>query len=119
MKVKPMNFVVCLKQVPAVSELEWDAKTGGLKRDRAGGMMDLASRHALETALALKELHGGKITAVTMGPPQAEETLREALVLGAEARGAHLRPGHGGGPTPWPPPWSWPRPLTWSGPIST
>ena len=79
-----MNLVVCLKQVPAVSELEWDARTGGLKRERAGGMMDLASRHALETALSLKELHGGRITAVTMGPAQAEETLREALSLGAE-----------------------------------
>lgn len=84
MKAKPMNFVVCLKQVPAVSELEWDPKTGGLKRERAGGMMDLASRHALEAALTLKAGHGGRITAIAMGPVQAEESLREALSLGAD-----------------------------------
>ena len=79
-----MNFVVCLKQVPAVSELEWDPKTGGLKRERAGGMMDLASRHALEAALELKARHGGRITTLTMGPSKAEETLRESLSLGAD-----------------------------------
>ena len=79
-----MNFVVCLKQVPAVSELEWDPKTGGLKRERAGGMMDLASRHALEAALELKTRHGGRITTLTMGPSKAEETLRESLSLGAD-----------------------------------
>lgn len=80
-----MNLVVCLKQVPAVAELEWDQRTGGLKRDQAQGMMNPACRSALEAALQLKAELGGVITAVSMGPPQAEEILREALALGADS----------------------------------
>jgi electron transfer flavoprotein beta subunit len=80
-----MNLVVCLKQVPAVAELEWDKKTGGLKRDLAQGMMNPACRSALEAALRLKSEHGGMITVISMGPPQAEEILREALALGADS----------------------------------
>jgi len=79
-----MNLVVCIKQVPAVAELEWDQRTGGLKRDLAQGMMNPACRNALEAALQLKADHGGAITVISMGPPQAEEILREALALGAD-----------------------------------
>ena len=79
-----LNLVVCLKQVPMVSELPWDSTTGTLKRELAEGMMDPAGMHAMEAALRLKQAHGATITAVTMGPPMAEEVLREALALGAD-----------------------------------
>ncbi|MBN1383140.1 MAG: electron transfer flavoprotein subunit beta/FixA family protein [Deltaproteobacteria bacterium] len=79
-----MEMVVCIKQVPMVSELPWDPATGTLKRDLAEGMMNPACRHALEAALQLKARHGGRITALTMGPPMAEEVLRQALALGAD-----------------------------------
>ena len=79
-----LNLVVCIKQVPMVSELPWDSKTGTLKREVAEGMMNPACMHALEAALCLKRDHGAVITAVTMGPPMAEEVLREALALGAD-----------------------------------
>jgi electron transfer flavoprotein beta subunit len=79
-----MKLVVCIKQVPMVAELPWDPATGTLKRDLAEGMMNPACRHALEAALQLKERYGGCITAVTMGPPMAEEVLRQALALGAD-----------------------------------
>lgn len=79
-----MKIVVCLKQVPQASELPWDPKTGTLKREQAEGMMNLACRHALEAALLLREVHGGHITALSMGPPQAQEVLLEALALGAD-----------------------------------
>ena len=77
-------MVVCLKQVPMVSELPWDPTTRTLQRDLAGGMINPACRSALEAALRIKESAGGKITALTMGPPMAEEVLREAIALGAD-----------------------------------
>lgn len=67
-----------------VSELPWDPKRGTLKRELAEGMMNPACKHALEAALVLKNRFGAHITAITMGPPMAEEVLREALAMGAD-----------------------------------
>ncbi len=67
-----------------VTELPWDEKTGTLRRDLAAGMMNPACKHALEAALQMKEHHPANITVITMGPPAAEEVLREALALGAD-----------------------------------
>lgn len=83
------RMVVCIKQVPMVSELPWNSKTGTLKRELADGMMDPASRQALEAALQIKEALGEKgekasITAVSMGPPMAEEVLHQANALGGD-----------------------------------
>ena len=79
-----LNLIVCLKQVPMVTELPWDEKTGTLRRELAAGMMNPACKHALEAALQIKEKFSAKITAITMGPPAAEEVLREALAMGAD-----------------------------------
>jgi electron transfer flavoprotein beta subunit len=80
-----LKLVVCIKQVPMVSELPWDPKTGTLKRDLAEGMMNPACRAALEAALRIREAAGtGEIVVITMGPPAAEEVLREAIALGAD-----------------------------------
>jgi len=79
-----LNLVVCLKQVPMVTELPWDEKTGTLRRDLAAGMMNPACKHALEAALQIKEKYSANITAITMGPPAAQEVLYEALALGAD-----------------------------------
>jgi electron transfer flavoprotein beta subunit len=84
-----LNLIVCLKQVPMVTELPWDEKTGTLRRDLASGMMNLACQHALEAALQIKEQYPANIAAITMGPPAAQEVLREAIALGAD-RGIHL-----------------------------
>jgi electron transfer flavoprotein beta subunit len=67
-----------------VTELPWDEKTGTLRRDLAAGMMNPACKHALEAALQIKEKYSAKITAITMGPPVAQEVLHEALALGAD-----------------------------------
>jgi electron transfer flavoprotein beta subunit len=77
-------MVVCIKQVPMVSELPWNPKTGTLKRELAEGMMNPACAHALEAALQIKSRHSGNITAITMGPPMAEEVLYEAIAMGAD-----------------------------------
>ncbi len=79
-----LKLVVCIKQVPMVSELPWDAATGTLRRELADGMLNPACGHALEAALQIKEKYGAHITAVTMGPPMAEEVLYEAVALGAD-----------------------------------
>jgi len=79
-----LNIVVCIKQVPMVTELPWDEKTGTLRRDLAAGMMNPACKRAVEAALQIKEKHGAAITVMTMGPPAAEEVLREALAMGAD-----------------------------------
>lgn len=67
-----------------VTELPWDEKTGTLRRDLAAGMMNPACKHALEAALQIKEKYSANITAITMGPPAAQEILHEALALGAD-----------------------------------
>ena len=67
-----------------MTELPWDEKTGTLRRDLAAGMMNPACKHALEAALQIKEKFSAKITVITMGPPAAEEVLREAVALGAD-----------------------------------
>lgn len=79
-----LKIVVCMKQVPMVTELPWDEETGTLRRDLAAGMMNPACKHAVEAALQLRERYGASITAITMGPPAAEEVLREALAMGAD-----------------------------------
>lgn len=84
-----LKLIVCLKQVPMVTELPWDEKTGTLRRDLASGMMNLACMHALEAALQIKEKYSAHITVITMGPPAAEEILREAIALGAD-EGIHI-----------------------------
>ena len=83
--MKPMlNIVVCIKQVPMVTELPWDERSGTLRRDLAAGMMNPACKHAVEAALQIKENQEASITVMTMGPPAAEEVLREALAMGAD-----------------------------------
>lgn len=77
-----MEYIVCVKQVPET--LKVDAKTGMLAREGIPGVMNPCDRNALEMALCLKEKHGGRVVVLTMGPPQAEDTLREALAMGAD-----------------------------------
>ncbi len=67
-----------------VSELPWNSKTGTLKREMAQGMMDPASRRALEAALQIKETQDAHIIALTMGPEMAQEILHQAKALGAD-----------------------------------
>ena len=68
-----------------VSELPWDPKSGTLRRDVAEGMMNPACANALESALQIKRRYGAHISAITMGPPMAEEVLYEAIAIGADS----------------------------------
>ncbi len=80
-----MDILVCIKQVPETNEVEVDEKTGVLKRDGIDSKMNPYDLYAIETALQLKEEQGGRVTVLTMGPPQAEEIIREGFMMGADA----------------------------------
>lgn len=79
-----MQIIVCVKQVPNTNEVKFDSKTGNLIRDGVASIINPDDRNALEEALKLKELAGGTVTVISMGPPQAEYALREALAMGAD-----------------------------------
>ncbi|MEY8352772.1 electron transfer flavoprotein subunit beta/FixA family protein [Lachnospiraceae bacterium 54-53] len=79
-----MNILVCLKQVPDSSKVEVDPVTGVLKRNGVDSKMNPYDLYALETGLRIREKCGGSITALTMGPGQAEAVIREAFAMGAD-----------------------------------
>ena len=79
-----MKIIVCVKQVPDAKDVRLDPKTNTMAREGVQSIMNPYDRHALEAAVQLKEQYGGTVTALTMGPPQAEETLREAVACGAD-----------------------------------
>ena len=79
-----MKIAVCIKQVPGTTEVEVDEKTGVLKRDGIDSKMNPYDLYAIETAVRLKEEHGAHVTAISMGPPQAAEVLKEAFMMGVD-----------------------------------
>jgi len=79
-----MNIVVCLKQVPDTNEVKIDPKTGTLIREGVPSIINPDDKNALEESLRLKDEHGAHVTVISMGPPQAEKALREALAMGAD-----------------------------------
>lgn len=79
-----MNIIVFIKQVPDTDSVEFDSKTGNLKRDGVESVINPLDLRAIELALRLKDENGGKITAVSMGPPQAGYVLKRALAMGCD-----------------------------------
>jgi len=79
-----VNIVVCLKQVPGTTDVKIDPQTNTLIRQGIKNVINPFDTYALEEGVRLKERFGGKVTVLSMGPPQAEEALREALSLGAD-----------------------------------
>lgn len=84
-----MNIIVCIKQVPDTTEIKLDPVTGTLIRDGVPSIMNPDDKGGLEMALELKDKYGAHITVITMGPPQADDILREAFAMGAD-RAIHL-----------------------------
>jgi electron transfer flavoprotein beta subunit len=80
-----MHCVCCIKQVPNTADVKIDPETNTLIRSGVESISNPFDLVALETAVRLKEKHGGRVTVISMGPPQAESCLREALSLGADA----------------------------------
>ncbi|HNT52015.1 MAG TPA: electron transfer flavoprotein subunit beta/FixA family protein [Candidatus Syntrophosphaera sp.] len=79
-----MKLIVCVKQVPNTTEIRIDPATNTLIREGVESILNPFDTYAIEEAVRLKEQHGGNVTALCMGPPQAEATLREAVSLGVD-----------------------------------
>jgi electron transfer flavoprotein beta subunit len=79
-----MHIIVLVKQVPDTAEVKINRETNTLIRDGVPSIINPYDRYAIEEALRLREKHGGKVTAVTMGPPQAADALKEAVSLGVD-----------------------------------
>jgi electron transfer flavoprotein beta subunit len=79
-----MNIVVCLKQVPGTTEVKINPQTNTLIRQGIKNVINPFDTYALEEGVRLREKQGGKVSVISMGPPQAVEMLREAISLGAD-----------------------------------
>lgn len=79
-----MKIVVCIKQVPNTNEVKLDPVTGTLIREGVPSIINPDDKAGLEAALRLKDAQGAHVTVLTMGPPQADAALREALAMGAD-----------------------------------
>ena len=79
-----LKIIVMVKQVPNTSEVKIDPKTGSLIREGIESIMNPEDRHGLELALNIKAGFGGRVTALTMGPPQSVDVLTEALGMGVD-----------------------------------
>lgn len=79
-----MRIVVCVKQVPDPENAKMDWETGTVVREGVKNIINPFDLYAIEEALRIKEKLGGEVIVVSMGPPQAEEALREAIAMGAD-----------------------------------
>ena len=79
-----LKILVCVKQVPDVEQLKMDPETGTLIRAGVPTILNPLDANALAAAISVKEQYGGEITLITMGPPMAEEVLRECIAVGAD-----------------------------------
>jgi len=79
-----MLIVTCIKQVPDTTQVKIDPLTNTLIRDGVPFIINPFDAHALEEALRLKDRYGLRVAAISMGPPNAEMTLRKALALGVD-----------------------------------
>lgn len=79
-----MHIVCCLKQVPDTAQVKLDPETNTLIRTGVESILNPFDLVALEQAVRIKEKHGGKVTALSMGPPQASSILRQAVAMGAD-----------------------------------
>ena len=82
-----MNIVVCIKQVPDISvasEVKINPETNTLIRTGVPSIVNPFDMYAIEESLRIKEKLGGKVTAISMGPPQASEALKEVISMGID-----------------------------------
>ncbi|MDD4527175.1 MAG: electron transfer flavoprotein subunit beta/FixA family protein [Candidatus Margulisbacteria bacterium] len=79
-----MNIAVCIKQVPDSDKVTIDRETNRLNRTGVPSVINPFDENAIELGLQLKDKHGGKVTVITMGPPQAEQALRDCIAVGAD-----------------------------------
>ena len=79
-----MRIIVCIKQVPDTDQMKFDKETYSLIRDGVPFVINPFDENALESALQIKEQHGGEVIVISMGVPQVAESLRHAIGMGAD-----------------------------------
>src|SRR5512146_2107935 len=79
-----MLVVACIKQVPDTTQVQIDPVTNTLVREGIPFIVNPYDTHAIEAGLKLKDQFGVRVAAISMGPPNAEATLRKALAQGAD-----------------------------------
>lgn len=79
-----MNIVVPIKQVPETSNVKMDERTGTMIREGVESIINPLDLYAIETALQLRERCGGRVTAISMGPPSCAKALKEAVAMGCD-----------------------------------
>ena len=79
-----MNIVVCIKQVPDTTDVKIDSETGTLIREGVESIINPFDMYAIEEGIRIKERFGGTVTVLSMGPPQVESALREAISMGVD-----------------------------------
>ncbi|MFH1791437.1 MAG: electron transfer flavoprotein subunit beta/FixA family protein [Candidatus Omnitrophota bacterium] len=79
-----MNIIVCIKQVPNTTDVRINPETNTLIREGVESVINPFDTYAIEEGVRLREKHGGKVTVISMGPPQAEDALREAISVGCD-----------------------------------
>lgn len=80
------NSIVLVKQVPDTTNISGQVMKddGTVNRAKLPAIFNFEDKVALEFALQIKDQCGGKVTAITMGPPRASDVLRECLYMGAD-----------------------------------
>jgi electron transfer flavoprotein beta subunit len=79
-----VKIIICIKQVPNTTEVLIDPNTGLLNREGIDATINPFDLYAIEEGIRLKERHGAEVSVISMGPPQAETALRDALALGCD-----------------------------------
>jgi len=79
-----MHILVCVKQVPDTTEIKIDPKTNTLDRSSAPTILNPYDAHAVEEAVKIKIQFGGKVSVITMGPPQAQSVIKKCIEMGAD-----------------------------------
>ncbi|MGO4888982.1 electron transfer flavoprotein subunit beta/FixA family protein [Anaerobacillus sp. MEB173] len=79
-----MHILVCVKQVPDTKIIKINPKTNTLDRASAPAILNPYDAHAVEEAVRLKKEYGGKVTVLSMGPPQAVTAIKKCIEIGAD-----------------------------------
>ncbi len=79
-----MNIIVCIKQVPATTEVKMNTETNTIIREGVESIINPFDMYAIEEGLRIKEKKGGKVTVLSMGIPSVAELMREAISLGVD-----------------------------------
>jgi electron transfer flavoprotein alpha/beta subunit len=79
-----MHIVACIKQVPDTTDVRIDPERGTLVREGVAAILNPLDAYAVEAAVRLAAETGGRATALTMGPPQAEDAVRDAVARGCD-----------------------------------